>query len=201
MPRRLYLSAAGIALTLALTGAACSDDVAPAATIGDVTVNEDDLMTEVEAWAGSPALLQQLQVASAGSEDRGYPMAFVDFVLTNRVAFELHNKEFEERGYELTDQELEDVRAQLFQDPAVTATVLEELGDYADVLVADVARQFRIQTELADEYDAWATEAFTQTDISVSPRYGKWDLLSGTVIPPEGPKPAPTSTTTPFAAP
>ena len=200
MPRRLLLAAAGIALTVALAGAGCADDVAPAATIGDTTVTEDDLMAEVDAWAASPALLNELQVAAAGSDERGYPMAFVDFVLTNRVAFELHNAEFEARGLELTDQELEDTRSQLFADPSITDTVLDELGEeYADILVADVARQFKLQTELGDDYGAWAQEAFTQTEISVSPRFGSWDVPSGAVVPPEGPTPAPT-TTRPFAA-
>jgi len=200
VPRRLLLSAAGIALTVALAGAGCADDVAPAATVGDAQVSEDDLMAEVDAWAASPTMLQQLQVAAAGSDERGYPMAFVDFVLTNRVAFELHNAEFEERGLELTDQDLDDVRSQLFADPTVTATVLDELGEeYADILVADVARQFKLQTELGDDYAAWANEAFTQTDISVSPRFGSWDVPSGAVIPPEGPTPAPT-TSSPVAA-
>jgi len=202
VPRRLLLSAAGIALTVALVGAGCADDVAPAATVGDIKVSEDDLMAEVAAWAGSPTLLQQLQVAAAGSDDGGYPMAFVDFVLTNRVSFELHNAEFEARGFELTDQDLEDVRSQLFADPSITAAVLDELGDdYADVLVADVARQFKIQSELGDGYADWAQEAFTQTEIDVSPRYGSWDVPSGSVLPPDGPTAAPTSTTSPFGTP
>ena len=32
------------------------------------------------------------------------------------------------------------------------------------------------------------------TDVEVNPRYGSWDRQSGTVVPPEGPRAAPTTT-------
>ena len=193
MPRRLLLTVATLGLAVALA-AGCADDTDPAARVGDATVSHDDLLTEVEAWASSPTLLEQLQVPGTGSPTgTGYSTEFVDLVLTNRVAFELHNAEFEARGFELSDQELEAVRTGLLGDPDVTATALDELGAYGEDLVADVARQFKLQTELADEYAIWAQEAFTQEDIEVSPRYGTWDSASGAVLAPEGPRPAPGS--------
>ena len=192
MPRRLLLTVAALGLAVASGAAGCADGVDPAARVGDDTVSHDDLLAEVEAWAGSPTLLTQLQVPEAGSEDGNrFSTEFVDLVLTNRVSFELHNAEFQARGMELSDQELEEVRVGLFSDPQVTAQALDELGDYAEQLVADVARQFKIQTELADEYATWAQEAFTGSDIEVSPRYGTWDSASGAVVAPEGPRPAP----------
>jgi hypothetical protein len=193
VPRRLLLTAGALGLAVAMGGAGCADDVNPAARVGDSTVSHDDLMAEVEAWAGSPTLLTQLQVADTGAEDGNrYTTEFVDLVLTNRVAFELHNDEFEARGLELTDQQLEEVRAGLLGDPAVTAAALDELGaPYAEQLVADVARQFEVQTVLDDEYATWAEDTFTRTDIEVSPRYGTWDTASGAVLAPEGPRPAP----------
>ena len=122
-------------------------------------------------------------MGETGSESAsGFSTQFVDLVLTNRIAFELHNAEFEARGLELSDEELEEVRTGLLGDPDATAAALDELGEpYAEQLVADVARQFRIQTELADEYAAWAEESFTSADIEVSPRYGTWDTASGAV--------------------
>jgi hypothetical protein len=187
------LSLAVLGLAVALGGAGCAERVAPAARVGDATVSHDDLIAEVEAWAGSPTLLTQLGVASTGaSGGNKFSTEFVDFVLTNRISFELHNAEFEAQGLELSDQELADVRTGLFSDPNVTAAVLDELGKpYAEQLVADVARQFAIQTALADGYAAWAQETFTGTDIQVSPRYGRWDKTSGAVVAPEGPRAAP----------
>lgn len=186
MPRRLLLLAA-LALAGALGGAGCSDDVSPAATVGDVTVGDEDLMAEVEAWAGSPSLLQTLQVADPASTGSSYSSAFVGDVLEYRIGFEVNNIEFERRGLELTDADLEDVRTNLFEDPALTQAVLSELGDYSNQLIEDIARSFKLQTELADGYAAWAAEAFPAADIEVSPRYGSFDLATGLVDPPDGP--------------
>ena len=195
MPRRLPLSVAVAGLALAVASG-CADETDPAARVGDATVSHDELLSEVEAWAGSPTLLQQLQVPGSGSASgTGYSTEFVDLVLTNRVSFELHNSEFEARDLELGDQEVEEVRAGLLGDPNATAAALEELGAYGEQLVADVARQVRVQTELGEGYEAWAAEAFGGDDIEVSPRYGSWDGATGAVLAPEGPRPAPGTST------
>jgi hypothetical protein len=184
--RRLPPTIAVLALAVLLAGAGCADAVSPAARIGDQTVSNDDLLTEVDAWAGSPSLLQGLQLqVEPRSGQSGFSTQFVNVVLSNRIAFELHNEEFEARGLELSDDDLEAARSVL--SPAI----LEELGDeYADQLVADIARQFGVQAELGDEYSTWAQQAFTRRDIEVSSRYGGWDRSTGTVLaptPPAGP--------------
>ena len=204
MPRRL-LSLLSVGVVVLVGAAGCAEDVAPAASVGDTTVSDDELMDEVDAWASSPTLLKELQIIvddtaeiEGGSGPGSYKMDFVDLVLTNRVAFELHELEFEERDMELTDEDREGVRSQLFASPSVTTAVFDELGEtYADQLVDDVARQFKLQTELGQaEYAAWAQEAFTRTDIEVSPRYGSWDRTNGSVVAPFGPTPAPSDTGT-----
>ena len=187
MSRRLLLSLIGVALAGALGAAGCADDVSPAATVGDATVSDEDLMSEVEAWAGSPSLIQTLQLAEPASTGSSYSSAFVGDVLEYRIGFEVNNAEFERLGLELSDADRDDVRANLFQDPALTQAVLDELGGYGDQLVEDVARSFKLQTELADGYAAWAAEAFPAADIEVGPRYGTFDAATGLVDPPEGP--------------
>jgi hypothetical protein len=187
VPRRLLLPLAALALAGALGAAGCADDVSPAATVGDVTVSDEDLMAEVEAWAGSPTLVQILQVADPASTGSSYSSAFVGDVLEYRIGFEMNNAEFERLGLELTDTDRDDVRANLFQDAAATAAVLSELGAYGDQLVEDVAKSFKLQTELGDDYAAWAAEAYPAADIEVSPRYGTFDLATGLVEPPDGP--------------
>jgi len=189
VPRRLLVTIAALALAASAGATGCADTVSPAARVGDLTISHDDLMTEVEAWAGSPTLLSNLQIPGSGSEEDGYETGFVDIVLSNRVAFELHNAEFEARGLEVTQDELDQVRAGIFADPAQSQAALDELGEeYAEQLIGDIARQFKLQTELGDGYGDWAQEAFTETEIEVSPRYGSWDVASGTVIAPEGPQ-------------
>lgn len=167
--------------------------MSPAARVGDHTVSADDLLDEVDRWASSPTLLQQLQVASVqGAGEGSYDTGFVDFVLSNRISFELHNEQFDALGLQLSEQELGDVRAGIFPDPATSQAVLSELGRaYGERLVADVARQFAVSQSMGPEYQDWRFEALTTTDIEVSPRYGRWESTSGQVVPPDGPLPAP----------
>lgn len=199
MPRRL-VSLAALALAVALS-AGCADDVAPAATVGDSTeISTDDLMAEVAAWAGSPGMLAALQVSEpAGASEGSYSTAFVGNVLTFRLTFALHNAEFDELGLELSEQQLSEVRSALFGDAATSAEVLEELGPrVGDQLVEDAARRFAVTEALGEEgYQAWLAEAYTSTEIEVNPRYGSWDRVSGSVVPPEGPRSAPSAN--PFA--
>lgn len=199
MPRRL-VSLAALVLAVA-SSAGCADDVAPAATVGDVTeISNDDLMAEVAAWAESPGMLAALQISEpAGAAEGSYATAFVDNVLTFRLTFELHNAQFEELDLELSDQQLDEVRSGLFGDAATSAEVLDELGQrVGDRLVEDAARRFAVTEAMGEEgYGQWLSEAYTSTEIEVNPRYGSWDRVSGSVVPPEGPRPAPSAD--PFA--
>jgi hypothetical protein len=174
--------------------AGCADDVAPAARVGDsIEITADDLIAEADEWAGSPTLVTQLQIpATEGAGKGSYATPFVDFLLTTRISFALHNAQFRKLGLELTDQDLTDVRAGLFSDPAASAAVLDELSPaYAERLVADAARQFAVSQAMADGYQAWQVEAFTGTDIEINPRYGSWDPQRASVVPPSGPLLAP----------
>jgi hypothetical protein len=196
VPRRL-LALAVAALVLA-TSAGCANDVAPALRIGKLKISEGAALDEVAQWAGSPTLVAAVQIPSTEGHGPGsYATAFVDFVLTNRISFEVHNAKFDELGLTLAAQDTDDVRKGLFSDPATTAAVFEELSPaYGDRLVEDVAHQFAVRQALGDGYDAWAADAFARADVEVSPRYGSWDGTSGQVIAPPGPnQPAGASTT------
>ncbi|MDX6595990.1 MAG: hypothetical protein QOI72_1372 [Solirubrobacterales bacterium] len=197
MPRRL-LALVVIALAL-VSSAGCADDVSPAARIGDTKIGNGAFLDEVAQWAGSKTLVAAVQIPStAGSGPGSYATPFVDFVLSNRISFELHNAKFGELGLALSAQDTKNVRDGLFSDPAATEAVFKELSKaYGDRLVADVARQFAVSQALGDGYQAWVAEAFTKADVEVSPRYGTWDRASGQVVPPEGPtEPAGASTPT-----
>ena len=190
VPRRL-LALAAVPLVL-LLAAGCADDVAPAAQIGDLALSADTVLAEVDEWAGSPTLLEQLQVGSVEGEGIGtYATGFVDFVLSNRIAFELHNAQFRSLGLSLTSEDLDAVRQGLFADPAVTEQVLGELSaGYREQLLSDVARQFAVTQAMADGYDQWLGEAYA-SGVEIDPRFGSWNPTTGAVSPPSGPLPAP----------
>jgi hypothetical protein len=190
---RRLLALATVALALLLS-AGCADDVAPAARVGDLRITDDEILDEVEEWAGSPALLQAVQFPSELAEGGGtgtYSTALVDFVLGSRVSFEVHNTEFDGRGLDLTDDLRDSVREELFGPQ--TPVILDELSaDYVDRLVDDVARRIALQEELGDQdYDDWLQEAMQ--DVEVSPRYGTWDAESLQILAPTDPA-APTTT-------
>lgn len=188
MPRRL-LALAAVALVALAATSSCASDVSPAVQIDDVRISNDDLLAEVAEWSGSPTLMGALQLPAvdSGGPDT-YPTDFVDFVLSNRISFEIHNAEFAALDLELSDSDLEAVRAGLLGDPATTEAVLKELStSYGDRLVADVARQAAVRDARGDGYNDWVAEAFGGAEIDVNPRYGRWDAASGQVVGPDGP--------------
>jgi hypothetical protein len=195
---RRLVPALAVALATSVS-AGCADDVSPAARVGDVEITGDALMQEVERWASSPSLLGAVQVTSTeGSGPRSYSTDFVDVVLTNRIAFDLHREQFDALKLEVDDADLSDQRDSF---APVLAEVSAAFGDevsaaFGDRLVGDLVRVNAVSTAMGDGYEAWFNEAISG-DIEVNPRYGEWDPQSGFVVPPEGPRPAPGSALTP----
>lgn len=188
MPRRL-LALAALALAGLAATSGCASDVSPAVQIDDQRISNDDLLAEVAEWTGSPTLMGALQLPTVDPDGPDtYPTDLVDFVLSNRISFEIHNAEFADLDLELSDSDLEAVRSQLLDDPATTEAVLKELStSYGDQLVADVARQAAVRDAHGDGYNDWVAEAFGGADIDVNPRYGHWDSAAGQVVGPDGP--------------
>lgn len=188
MPRRLLLLALAVS---ALIGAGCADTLSPAVRVDGEAITNDDLLDEVEQWAGNPALLQAVQFPAELVEGAGpgsYSTEMVGFVLGSRIGFELHRAEFAERDLELTAENRDAVRAQLFGDPALTEQVFADFSDgYGEQLVDDVARQIALEQSLGEEYPAWAAEAFEKAEIDINPKYGFWDADEQRVVPPDGP--------------
>lgn len=192
MSRRLLPLVA--AVVVGALSAGCADDVAPAARVGDaIKISNDDLLAEADEWLRSPTLLGELQIpVTEGAGEGSYDTSFVDFLLSNRISFEVHNAQFKELGLELTDQELVELRAGLFTDPATSQAVFEELStEYSDELVADLARRVAVSQAMGEGYQAWLLGVFTGGDIEINRRYGSLDPLSGQVVPPLGPRQAP----------
>jgi hypothetical protein len=188
VPRRLLVLVA-VALAGLVATSGCASDVSPAVRIGDQRISNDDFLDEVAEWSGSPTLMGALQLPTVDPDGPDtYPTDFVDFVLSNRISFEIHNAEFASLDLELRDSDLDAVRSQLLDEPATTEAVLKELSSsYGDQLVADVARQSAVRDAHGDGYNDWVAEAFGAAEIDVNPRYGRWDPAAGQVVGPDGP--------------
>jgi hypothetical protein len=176
----------------ALVSAGCADDVSPAARVGDEEITTDELLAEVGLWASSPSLLGAVGVSTTeGSAAGSYSTAFVDVVLTNRIRFDLHRAQFDALGLELDESAVADQRESL-------GPMLDELRDdaFEEQLVTDLVRLSAVINAMGADYEAWLGEAFS-ADLEINPRYGVWDPFSGSVNPPEGPRPAAGSALTP----
>lgn len=184
VPHRLVVLVA--LLLVAALGAGCSAGAAPAARAGDdVVITNEELMDEVADWASSPALLQQVGVASPdGAAPGSYATSLVDVVLTNRIRFDLHREQFDALSLTLDPAESAALEGQL-------AGVLADVNpDFALRLIDDLARRNAVTQAMGEGYTAWFQEV-TGTGVEVSSRYGTWDRAAGSVLPPEGPRAAP----------
>jgi hypothetical protein len=186
--RRLVPAVAAV-LALGSGAGGCADDLSPAARVGDLTITHDELMDEVEQWTESPRLVELFLGAPPAPTEGRFDAQLVDVVLSNRISFEVYRAEFEARGLEVDDGLREEIRVGIFQDPADSAAVLEQLDPtFGDRLIEDIARQFVVQSALSDQLIQFEDDAFS--DIEVNPRYGRWDAASRSVVPPEGPRQA-----------
>lgn len=196
MPRRLL---APLAALLALTlGAGCADDVSPAARVGDVTIGNNEFLDEMAEWVGNPNAVPP-DVAAAAAPG-AFPGELTRQLLTQRVDFELHAQEFESLGLELDQASRDAAIEAVFGDALQAETALEPFTDaFATEFLNDVARQLAVQEALGEDYPQWRQQAYTTTEIEVSPRFGSWDAASGQILPPDGPRPAPSGTADPLA--
>lgn len=184
MPRRLALSLVALA---ALAAAACGDGSTVAIRVGDTEVSEEELLDDLEEFAGNPDFVRMETAAASGAD--GYTTDFVTIAVGDRVFRELNNAEFEARGLELDDSAREQARSILVGDEPGAGDALGAFSDeFSRQYVDDVARQLVLQRELGEQgYGAWLNEALTSADVEVASRFGSWDEATGRAVPPEGP--------------
>ena len=173
--RRLTLLVAAVAAA-GLVGAGCSEQSA-AVRVGDTTVSQSDFEDELDAFAG----LQGGDAVRGEARD-SYTQEFVGAVLEQRIGFILTEQVFDERGLELTDDDIAQTAAQ-------AGDQLDGMPrDLRDSLIEEAARQSRLANELGqEEFSRALTDAADSTDIDVNSHYGSWDTEQYTVVPPEGP--------------
>ena len=198
LTRRLptVLLAAALAGALATTG--CAKEAA-AASVDDEIISDDDLMEELDALAGSDALLAALQIpadAVPGDADESFSQEYVGFVLSQRIVTILLHRALDDADASVTDAELDQVSSQIDSTLAQSGESVADLPTrYVDRLARDVAASQKFSSLFPDEDSALAAliEEAEDADISVSSRYGTWDGEQLRIAPPLGPTPAPGS--------
>ncbi|HEX6237648.1 MAG TPA: hypothetical protein VFZ68_10670 [Acidimicrobiales bacterium] len=180
---------------MAAVTAGCADQSA-ALRVGDDTYSDDDLRDELDAYAANDALWGgaggQSVDAIRGELVSSYDQQFVSQILQQRVSFMLGERIFDDEGLELTEDQRQAARGEL-------GGALGGFPDsYRDGLVDDVARLVALEEELGPEgLNAALVRAADDADIEVSSHYGRWDGERNTVVPPDGPAPAPIDATDP----
>jgi len=174
------------------TSAACADDVAPAARIGDRTITTDELLDEVAEWADNDQT-QRAQELGAVTTPAGYAIDPVISILQDRITFEIAGQAFDELGLALDDGLLAQASTFFFgEGPQAEAARAGFSEGYADRYVEGLARGIAVQTELGEE-DFAQMILEGGRDVEVSSRYGEWDASRLTIVAPAGPRAAPGS--------
>jgi hypothetical protein len=187
VPRRLLLSAAGIALTIALAGAGCADETSPAVQVGDTTITHDELMTELEEWSGNTAT-QASQALPQSGTPHGYAAAPASQLIGERILLALFEEEFVDRGLEVTDEDRANAYVLMGIDPSQEEQIL---GGFSDAYRAEYlerwAKVAAVQAETGSEEELRALIDERSKDVELSSRYGTWDQAGFAVTPPSGP--------------
>jgi hypothetical protein len=203
LTRRLPALLAVPVLAAALASG-CADEAA-AARVGDTTISNDDLMSEVKATAGSEALLQAFEVPSdavpgQADADKSYSQQFVGFILQNRVIAVLREQLAAKEDIEVTESDLDDAEARLSSGLEQSGGDIDDLPkSLREQLTTEIATAARLEAEFgsSDDVNAALGDLAREIDIEVSSKYGSWDPSVGSLVPPDGPVGATDSTTVP----
>lgn len=187
--RRLVTLVAAVAVAgLATSGCAAQ---AAAVKVGTDTVSRSDFEDELDAYSSSETLFPDPESAGVTGDLAGsYGQNFVADLLQQRVVFMLATQIFDDRGLELTDADRSAASDRL--EEQLQGAAADFPRELRDELTNDLARLTKLQEELgAGGFDEALIEAADGTDIEISSHYGSWDPDQYSVVPPEGPAPAP----------
>lgn len=181
VPRFMITLAVVVAAGLA---AGCADQ-SVAIRFGDQTVSQDDFLDELEALA---ARFGDDEPAQPGEYPRGelegsYDQEFAAQVLTQRLAFMVFGRIFDDEGLEITDADRNQIRSELELDPGF----LELPEDYRARLVDDLLKRQMVQDALGPaRLNETIRALLNSTDVEIHSRYGSWSTFEG-FMPPEAP--------------
>lgn len=193
MSRRLTALLATPAL-LAVLATGCADEAA-AARVGDTTISNDDLMSEVETLAGDTQLLDGYgippdAVPGEADADNSYSQQFVGYLLSQRIFNVLAEDVLADRDAEVTDADREEAESQidgaLGPDVDIPDSFREDLIDQVAVSVR-VTKEFGGDEQGQQDLQQAIFDKALETDIEVSSKYGSWDEDQLAVIAPDAP--------------
>jgi len=190
---------------LASTG--CAEQSA-AATVGDQTLSESDLMDEVGALVGNETLLESAGLAEddlRGESDQSFSQQIVSSVLTQRIQFMFVDQLFTDEGMELSSSDLSAGQQQFQSTFGPAASEFSE--SFQDRATEDFAKAAVVQQQLGDDFQQRFTDLVESTDVQLNSRFGTWDAeaflaqlfsqnattTTPAITPPDGPLPAPGS--------
>jgi hypothetical protein len=180
---------------VAAMSAGCADDVSPAAQVGDEEITTDELLAEVDEWAGNASTPRAEQLAATAAPS-GYAIAPVSAILGERIVIELMAPDFEARELTLTQNDRDDAYRYFGIEPSQADAALVGFDEtYIRGFVDGFAKIFAVRRAIGDEAFAELLRERAK-DVEVNPRYGTWDPNQLVVVPPEGPRPAPGSALT-----
>jgi hypothetical protein len=180
---------------------ACSSTDNPAVEVNGRAYSHSDFIEELDQLAGNKALLKEFGVDVTQLRGKGngtYAPDFADAILSQRVQYLIFEGEREKRGVKITKADRDQAKAIAFSQPDSADTVLAGFStSFAKRYIDDIAGALALQADIGEEeFTTWIADAIASAKVKVSPRYGRWDQDAQSVVPPDGPKPAPGGTTT-----
>lgn len=181
-----------VAVLLAVSACSSDDDAA-------LTVNGDDVLTvsalqdQLDELAADDEFLTSFDGRGAGAETLS--AGFVSSVLSNHVLTSLLESDLEAEGVEVTEEDVAEGTEQLAG--AVGGDVEAIPASYRELLVDLFAYAAALRGHLDGDEAALQeriTTLLTEAEVEVAARYGSWDEQGSSVIPPEGPIAATTTT-------
>jgi hypothetical protein len=179
-----------VAVLLAVSACSADDDAALTVN-GVLTVSA--LQDQLDELAADDEFLTSFDGRGAGAETLS--AGFVSSVLSNHVLTSLLESDLEAEGVEVTEEDVAEGTEQLAG--AVGGDVEAIPASYRELLVDLFAYAAALRGHLDGDEAALQeriTTLLTEAEVEVAARYGSWDEQGSSVIPPEGPIAATTTT-------
>lgn len=146
---RFLLSVASLVALLALTATACSGSGGSAATVGGTEISVADVEQIYARRAEAPAVASELATDESGDADPNLQAS----VLTTLIRTEILRQAAEDRGIEVSDEEVSEQRAVLVESAGGQEALDEVLADsnVSDEELEENLNDQAIQAEISDE--------------------------------------------------
>ncbi len=176
--KRLFLLPLLVAASFSL--ASCRSE-SPAIKVNDLETSIEAFDDEITQWWASDDFREVLLGGGLSFDaDASQPgPAFIEVVATRRISFLATGAELDNRGVDVTADDIAAMEEEFASDPTSQAIVDSLDADLRAQTLRDFARQEKLN-ELLQEPGAEPV-AFDDFDVFLDPRYGTWDPDTGAV--------------------